>query len=621
MMKIYASLVLIVLNLSFHLAFSQEKNISGQDSINDPLQRQSEAAILYQQHILDSLSKIEVKAELQSAQGNSRKTKELEKKLKRIEVQDSLRKMEMKSRFEMLKKNAKGIAVVPFRDTLFILFSKLASVSTQERVNNICIRIQKIYEQPMFKPDSMKVNKTEYGTEIYYDNDQVIMLVSDIDAMFNNKGSYQLATEYMELIKASIVKEREANSLTNWLKRIGLAILILIGLYFLIYLNNKIFRWLNAFIKDKKDLFLRGMTINKVKIFTPEQFESVILKISNLVRIFVIILTVYFSVPLLFSIFPETKMWTSTLLQWVLGPARKALHGIISFLPDLFSIVIIVFIFRFSIRGIKYFVDQIEKGDIHINGFYPDWANPTFRIMKFLLYAFMLVLIFPFLPGSESSAFKGVSVFIGVLFSLGSSSVIANMVAGMVITYMRPFKIGDRVKIGDITGDVMEKTALVTRIRTVKNEDVTVPNSTILLSSTTNFSTNTRPESVGLIVHTTVTIGYDVPWKDMHQALITAALRTDMILKKPEPFVLQTSLDDFYVSYQINGYTKEANKQSLVYSLLHQNIQDCCNEAGIEIMSPSYMNHRDGNMTTIPTNYLDKDYKAPPFNIKQVKEG
>jgi len=466
----------------------------------------------------------------------------------------------------------------------------------------------------------MKVNKTEYGTEIYYDNDQVIMLVSDIDAMFSNKDSYVLATEYMNVIRASIVKEREANSLTNWLKRIGLAILILVGLYFLIYLNNKIFRWLNNFIQEKKDLFIKGMTVNKIKIFTPEQFERVILKITNLVRIFVIILTVYLSVPLLFSIFPETKMWTSTLLEWVLGPARKALHGIISFLPDLFSIVVIVFIFRYSIKGIKYFVDQIENGEIHINGFYPDWAHPTFRILKFLLYAFMLVLIFPFLPGSESSAFKGVSVFIGVLFSLGSSSVIANMVAGLVITYMRPFKTGDRVKIGDITGDVVEKTALVTRIRTVKNEDVTVPNSTILLSSTTNFSTNTGPKDNGLIIHTTVTIGYDVPWKDMHQALITAALRTEMILKKPQPFVLQTSLDDFYVSYQVNGYTKEANKQAFVYSQLHQNIQDCCNEAGIEIMSPGYMNHRDGNRTTIPVNYLDKDYKAPTFNVKQVKE-
>jgi small-conductance mechanosensitive channel len=261
----------------------------------------------------------------------------------------------------------------------------------------------------------------------------------------------------------------------------------------------------------------------------------------------------------------------------------------------------------------------MESGEIKIEGFHEEWAQPTFRILKFLLYAFMLVLIFPFLPGSGSPAFQGISVFIGVLFSLGSSSAIANTVAGMVITYMRPFKIGDRVKIGEITGDVIEKTMLVTRIKTPKNEDITVPNSTILLSSTTNYSTHTRLDGTGLIVHTTVTIGYDVSWKDVYQILLNAAEKTELVEKTPVPFVLQTSLDDFYVSYQINCYTREANSLAMVYSLLHQNIQDSFNEAGIEILSPHYRNHRDGNQTTIPKEYLDKDNKAPTFNIRSEK--
>jgi small-conductance mechanosensitive channel len=182
---------------------------------------------------------------------------------------------------------------------------------------------------------------------------------------------------------------------------------------------------------------------------------------------------------------------------------------------------------------------------------------------------------------------------------------------------MRPFKVGDRVKIGDVTGDVLEKTMLVTRIRTIKNEDVTVPNSTILSASCVNFSSNTRPEDTGLILHTTVTIGYDTPWKKMHEALVEAAHRTDLLEKSPEPFVLQTSLDDFYVSYQLNVYTKEPNKQAVIYSQLHQNIQDACNEAGIEIMSPHYQSMRDGNATTIPPDYLPKDYEAPPFTVRQ----
>jgi small-conductance mechanosensitive channel len=238
---------------------------------------------------------------------------------------------------------------------------------------------------------------------------------------------------------------------------------------------------------------------------------------------------------------------------------------------------------------------------------------PTFGIVKFLLYAFMFVLIFPYLPGSNSNIFKGVSVFLGVLFSLGSTSAISNMVAGLVITYMRPFKVGDRIKIGEIVGDVIEKNLLVTRLRTIKNEEITIPNSSILAGNTINYSAMSKME--GLIIHTTVTIGYSVPWKDMHQALIDAALRTDMIEKDPTPFVLQTSLGDFYVAYQINAYTREANKQAMVYSWLHQNIQDVCNERGIEILSPHYRAERDGNSTSIPANYLDKEYKSPGFNI------
>ncbi|MGL4384266.1 MAG: mechanosensitive ion channel family protein, partial [Flavobacterium sp.] len=255
-----------------------------------------------------------------------------------------------------------------------------------------------------------------------------------------------------------------------------------------------------------------------------------------------------------------------------------------------------------------------------IDGFYSDWAKPTFNIVKVLLYAFMLVIIFPYLPGSESPIFKGVTVFVGVLFSIGSSNAIANMVAGLVITYMRPFKIGDFIKIGEVNGEVIEKTALVVRVRTPKMEDITIPNATVLSSSSINFSANTRTNTNGLVIHSTVTIGYDVPWREVHKALIEAANRTDLIEKEPKPFVLQTSLDDFYVSYEINAFTKEATKQPRIYSNLHQNIQDCFNEAGIEIMSPHYKALRDGNRTTIPESYLSRDYQPSVFQVKSKKE-
>src|SRR5665648_1087204 len=253
-----------------------------------------------------------------------------------------------------------------------------------------------------------------------------------------------------------------------------------------------------------------------------------------------------------------------------------------------------------------------------IPGFFSDWAIPTYQIIRILVLAFMVVVIFPYLPNNDSHIFQGVSVFLGFLFTFSSAGSLSNIIAGLVLTYMRLFNIGDRVKIGEIVGDVIEKSLLVTRIRTVKNEIISIPNSTVMNSHTINYSSD-APDK-GLIIHTTITIGYDVPWRDVHQALIDAALKTELILQEPKPFVLQTSLDDFYVSYQVNAYIREANKQSLIYSNLHQNIQDVCNEKNIEILSPHYRSARDGNATAIPASYLPDDYKAPEFKIKVNKD-
>jgi small-conductance mechanosensitive channel len=294
--------------------------------------------------------------------------------------------------------------------------------------------------------------------------------------------------------------------------------------------------------------------------------------------------------------------------------------GILGFIPNLFAIAVIFLATRYTVKFISFLSNEVEKGSLVIEGFYPDWAKPTFNIVKIILYAFMFIVIFPYLPGSDSEVFRGVSVFLGILVSLGSSSAIGNAVAGLVITYMRPFKIGDRIKIGEITGEVMEKTMLVTRIRTIKNEEITLPNATIMSGHTINYTTSAK--DIGLILNTSITIGYDVPWKKVHELLIKASLATDGVLldEKKRPFVLQTSLDDFYVAYQINVYTDQSHRMAAIYSDLHQNIQDTFNEGGVEIMSPHYQTLRDGNTTAIPPNYLPPDYKQPPFHVEVKKK-
>jgi small-conductance mechanosensitive channel len=284
---------------------------------------------------------------------------------------------------------------------------------------------------------------------------------------------------------------------------------------------------------------------------------------------------------------------------------KLILLGFIGFIPELFMILVVIFITYYITKGINFISLEVERETLSIPGFYPEWAKPTFNLFKIIVMAFAFIVIFNYLPFSDSPAFQGVSVFLGLLISLGSSSAISNIIAGLVIIYMRAFKLGDRVKIGDTTGDVIEKTMLVTRLRTIKNEEVTIPNASILAGKTINYSVESN--GPGLILHSTVTIGYDVPWRKVHELLISAAMKTDMILKAPSPFVLQTSLDDFYVSYQINAYTTTPQKAAVIYSELHSFIQDAFSEAGVEIMSPHYRASREGNELTIPPTYIPEE--------------
>lgn len=505
------------------------------------------------------------------------------------------------------KSSLKGFPVAPFRDTLFTVYNKIGSFNAQNRANAIADRIELLYKDPFFNKDSLSLSKSEITIDIVYKKDFLIMSVSDLDGKTMGSNDFALAQKNLAIIQKAVLFQKENNEAIDWAKRIGLVLLLIAFVILIVFAVNKMFRWFRYLIIKNHDRYFSGVKFKESYILSPKRQAEFVLKLVRMIRIVVLIFVFYISLPAIFSVFPETENYASILLKWIFSPAKAALMGFVNFLPNLVSILVIVVLFRFILKTIKFFVDEIQKEQIKIDGFYSDWAVPTFNIVKVLVYAFMIVIIFPYLPGSNSPIFQGVSVFVGILFSLGSSNAIANMVAGLVITYMRPFKIGDFIKIGDVTGTVIEKSPLVTRVRTPKQEDITIPNATVLSSSSINYSANTSTESNGLLIHTTITIGYDTPWVDVHKALIAAAMRTDSLEQSPAPFVLQTALNDFYVSYEINAYTKQPNQQPLIYSKLHQNIQDCFNEAGLEIMSSHYSSLRDGNKTTIPKDYLDEN--------------
>ncbi|MGL5112316.1 MAG: mechanosensitive ion channel family protein [Flavobacterium sp.] len=508
-----------------------------------------------------------------------------------------------------------GYPVVPFKDTLFFIYNKIGSFSAEERAKVISKRIRQIASDPLFEADSLKIVPAEITLDIVYKADFIIMSISSIDARAVGKDSEYLARQNRSKIATSIRLEKYNNKPTLWLKRIATEALFLGGIVLILFGINYLFRKFKYHLIQNDERYFKGILIKNHHILSASNQLYFVLRFAVFVRAVSFIVVIYLSLPLLFSVFPETVGYTTTLIYWIMKPAKFIWISFVKFLPNLFSIIVILVLFKYALKIIKYFVTEIQNEHIKIDGFYSDWAKPTFNIVRVLMYAFMLVVLFPYLPGSNSPIFKGVTVFVGVLFSIGSSNAIANMVAGLVITYMRPFKTGDFIKIGEVSGEVIEKTALVVRLRTPKMEDITLPNATVLSSSSINFSANTKSNTNGLVLHTTVTIGYDVPWRAVHKALLEAANRTDLVNKNPPPFVLQTSLDDFYVSYEINAFTNEANKQPSIYSNLHQNIQDCCNESGIEIMSPHYKALRDGNHITIPDSYLSGSYRAKGFQV------
>lgn len=614
---IFAVIIIYSLNLKAQVDTTQVNN----DSLNALILTSYNEKLkeIESQRIADSIKKAELEIELSSLKTTDNlKKEELQKQLEEIKEKENDRLAQKKKQIDSLRNTAKAYPVLGFfNDTLFLIYNKSGSFSAKERAIAVTNKIKNLSNQLGFSKDSILIIDVESTTELMV-GETIIISISENDAIWNNSTKKELALEYQNKIADAVLKYKSETSLTTLVKEIGLALLVLIITSVLLFYIGKLFKWITSKIEAQEGQKLTGFKIKNYTLFDAKRQVNALLTVNTLIKWFIILLVIYIALPILFGIFPWTKNLAETLFGYILTPVKRIVNGLWNYLPNLITILVIIFVFRYVFRGLAFLKNEVENGNLHIPGFYNDWANPTYQIIRVLVFAFMVVVIFPYLPGSDSPIFQGVSVFLGFLFTFGSAGSLSNIVAGLVLTYMRLFKIGDRVKIGEVVGDVIEKSLLVTRVRTIKNEIISIPNSTVMNSHTVNYSSD-APEK-GLIIHSTVTIGYDVPWRDTQQALIDAALKTDLILKEPTPFVLQTSLDDFYVSYQINAYVREANKQASIYSALHQNIQDTFNERGIEILSPHYRAARDGNMTTIPANYLDKDYKAPTFNVQVKKD-
>jgi len=536
--------------------------------------------------LADSLQKVILEKQISQLLNNEiKRKKELKAQLLNMKIADSLNRKRLHNEIDSLRRVTTGYPVTIFKDTLFFVYTRVGSVTAKERAGIISSHIKEITRDYTNIPDSIKVVEDGDCRDIV-SQEKIIISVTLSDALWNNIPQDSLARQYRGAIVTAIKTYRESVSFKSILIAVILSLVVLFSFIFIIRLLGYLFRRLDNNLIPRLRVPERWQFFRNYETIHKERQSKILLIVSKFIRYLIYFLLTIILILVIFNILPQTKPFGVILLGYILDPMKNIGYALVKYIPNLITIVIIITLFRLIIRLLRYLINEIAKGDLKIPGFYPEWSKPTFVIVRFILFVMMIVFIFPFLPGSNSVAFQGISVFIGLVISISSTSIIGNLIAGLVITFMRSFKIGDTIKTGENIGTVVEKTAFVTRIRTFKGEFITIPHSNILASHVTNYSVSA--EDGKLILYTTITIGYDAPWQKVHELMINAAQATENILKEPAPFVLQTSLNDYHISYQINAYTRNPEIQSRIYSELNQNIQNKFKEAGVEILSPMF---------------------------------
>ena len=394
---------------------------------------------------------------------------------------------------------------------------------------------------------------------------------------------------------------------------------LILGL--LLYLMQRIFRLALSRLRAWAEA-AKGLRFQETVFLTPKRIQQWADLTLRILRMAILLGLSYVYVPLLLSFFPLTAPFADIIMPYVTGPIIQVGAAVIGYIPKLFTLVLIILVIRYSLKFARFTMSALAKGEIKLAGFDPDWGDPTYNLIRGVVILMGVMISYPYLPGSGSEIFKGFSIFVGAIVTLGSSAAINNIIRGVVLTYTRAFRVGDRVQIGNTLGDIVEKKLFVTRVRTLDNDEVTLPNGMVLGGSISNLTAATK--SGGLALRISAGIGYDVDWRTVHELLKKAALQTPHILSDPEPFVVETELGDYAVSYTLIAFTEAPEKARLTRAAVRRNALDLFNADGIEIMTPSVSALRDGNQPAIPRDFNPKPFQLPGFEVflrRQEEEG
>lgn len=460
-----------------------------------------------------------------------------------------------------------------------------SSLPAEDRAATVSARIEEAAVDPEFDPQQIEVLETAQMSQVIA-GQRLFLRVLDADAEIERIDRNVLATILAQGIRDAISdyrEQRRPEQLARGAITVAVATVVLVAAIFLL---SWMWRRLGEVMERRLKPRIVASSASSLNWLPGAQVWNALAALAGGLRFVALLLAAYLYAHVALTQFPQTRAIGERLGGYLMGPLRTMGRAFVDELPSLLFLVVLIFVTRFVLHLLRLYFNAINVGKVGLASFRPEWAVPTFRLVRIGVIAFALVVAYPYVPGSGSEAFKGLSIFFGVLLSIGSSSFVANSIAGYALIYRRLFAIGNRVRIGDMVGKVLEMGLQVTRLRTIKNEEVIVPNSTILNSVVINYSTHA--DGPGLILHTTVGIGYETPWRQVEGMLVMAASRSRGILAEPAPFVLQRNLGDFCVSYELNAYTASSDGMAEKYHSLHANILDVFNEYGVQIMTPAY---------------------------------
>lgn len=488
----------------------------------------------------------------------------------------------------------------------------LSSFPAGKRAEAITERIKNAAADASFASADLRTDTVGNGTVIMAGKNPLI-IVSDADAQLEQTTRDNLAALHLLRIKQALDEFRAARRADTLLKAglycAGATVLLALVIAVLLLLN----RWLDKAVSKLLKSRVKAVDIQSFEILRSDTIWKALHGLVLAIGVVTVVASVYVYLQYVLALFPWTRSLSNGLLNVATDTAENLGKSAAAVIPDILILVLIFYLARFALRRVRHFFDAVEHKRVTFAQFEPEWGMPTYKLVRVLILAFAFIVAYPYIPGSETAAFKGISIFIGLVISLGSSTAISNFIAGYLMTYRRVFKVGDRVKVGDVIGEVVSVRLQVTHIRTNKNEEITIPNSQILNSDVTNYSSLASTQ--GLILHTTVGIGYETPWRQVEAMLCAAAERTAVVLTDPKPFILLTKLGDFAVTYELNVYVRDTQRIAKIYADLHRHILDVFNEYGVQIMTPAYEGDPDVPKVVAPEQW----YSAPAAPDKSTE--